>query len=268
MNTNTSGISSTSNGKGPGEPGYDYIGTDKPTLRKATVACVRQRRTVDPETGEIVEQPEPAPRGSSGRDRKPELLAKSKRGFCEYAQSNELSHRWMLTYADPPESEQRVKDDLQAFTDRLRDECFGGRDFPYLDVVEIGEQNGRPHAHAWTPMLPRSVVERVWGHGIVKQPAVARSAKARWKSAEYGTKDFKLDAGGKRRYGVAQGFPVPKVSRRFRTHREAVAWVFSRYDGPPTRTWCDADIDGWQGPPCWGFVWDEVARGSPVGVAA
>ena len=216
-------------------------------------------------------------------------VSRAKQKVQDFMVFNQTTKMWTFTYAKKCWSREQCVADLHEFVLKWR-AYEHGRPFPYVWVIEQHE-DGSFHVHFavradhYTDFF---ALRRLWGHGRIqfdkqrKGRDGSRRSLCRLSSymTKYLVKGFDdgilgggdLDAlmGGDRessavgpvrdalvhgshRYEVAEGFQPGKVSRRFATHREAVAWMMELR--PSLRfVWFSGDDENWPHAwPVWTF---------------
>lgn len=183
-----------------------------------------------------------------------------------YMVRNMLTRMLTLTYAPPFQTDraQAVRD-VNAFVRRLREHF--GEAVPFAYVLELHKDGKRWHVHmAVAPrFIAHGVLERLWGHGLVKyddrrKKVVGARNQARALAGylcKYIGKAWDHVPPGSHRYEVAQGFAVRKLRRRVRTFHDAARRVRTVYVGvgDQVEEWSLEDDAEWRGPPCRGWTW-------------
>lgn len=179
---------------------------------------------------------------------------RARRAIEDYMVSNCLSKMWTVTYARKCFSRSQAVSDIHDFVKRWRD--YMGRDFPYVWVLEK-HKDGSWHAHFAVHSglyTEKFALQRLWSHGIVRfdERHVVNPGKrdmrrlARYLS-KYISKEFTDDVDiGTHRYEVAQGYQPGKVTKRFSTLSEAVAFLMMY--GDYRKVWDSVLDPDWTGP--------------------
>jgi hypothetical protein len=198
-----------------------------------------------------------------------EAARRARTGIRRYGVANRLNRLGTLTYRgqgchDPL----RLRADLALFFRSLRERLSVGA-FPYVWVPQWHPGGHGLHAHfAVGRFVPRSLIERCWGHGFVHiklldglpvgsgELAEARLA-ARYLAGYTGRDlDDERRPPGLHRYEVAQGFQPEKVLVYGRSAQDVIERASRLMGGAPGRVWLSAEVEGWHGPPaCWA-QWD------------
>jgi hypothetical protein len=220
---------------------------------------------VDLGTGEILQTRrvvEPEVRAEQNMRRADRRARHEARLYCV---RNRLSKMWTLTLAEIIPKEE-VKRHVNRLMREWR-ELNGGKDFPYLYVLELCADGERWHVHVAVPngYTDKRRLQELWGLGLIRfdeSPWVSRRGiggreRARRLAAylcKYISKSFSdSHARGEHRYERAQGFGVERVRRAFRMKDNAEAWLCSREGGGWKLAWDSLDIANWEAPPAWGY---------------
>jgi len=177
----------------------------RPEAGRASVQNA-QLRHLDPEGSGL------SPRGvefasSTGQSRD----SRSARSVIDFAVTIRLTRHYTLTYADEPDTPGGGAHEFEKFVRRAR-RSHGP--FPWVQVVERGEDNGRLHHHVLTiDSLARRAVSNLWGNGHVLHSR-ARTASGIRRMAGYLCKTFRTppdDRLGAHRYRVSRYGMRPKA---------------------------------------------------------
>lgn len=180
---------------------------------------------------------------------------RARRAIEDYMVHNSLAKMWTLTYKDKCWSRAQAVADIHDFVKLWR--AFLGRSFPYVWVLEK-HKDGSYHVHMAVQVslfTEKSTLQRLWGHGIVQfdlpknlSPGRREMRRLACYLSKYISKDFSDDMDvGTHRYEVAQGYQPEKVSERFDSLADALA--FLALFGDFRMTW-DSQLDpDWSGPP-------------------
>ena len=189
----------------------------------------------------------------------------------QYSVKNSLTKMWTLTYKDPQWDRKKIKRDVNLFMTRWRG-LNGGREFPYVYVLELHPGGHGFHIHLAVPdslFTDFFQLRRVWGHGRIRfdKQKNRRSGEDRNDSrrlagylSKYLVKAFDSETGeaekGDHFYEVGQGFGVSVMRRSFPTFEAAKIWLESMIEGEQfAQTWTSLDCEWWpdDAPPVWLF---------------
>jgi hypothetical protein len=220
---------------------------------------------VDTTTGEVLQTrrvAEPEVRADQNLKRADRRARHEARLYCE---RNRLSKMWTLTLAEIM-SKEEVKRHVNRLMREWR-ERNGGRDFPYLYVLELCADGERWHVHLAVPKgyTDKRRLQRSWGLGLIRfdespwaqRRGISGRERAR-RLAMYLCKYISKAMGeqhrrGEHRYERAQGFGVERVRRSFAMLDNAEAWLRSQEGGEWVLAWDSIDIADWEAPPAWGY---------------
>lgn len=136
---------------------------------------------------------------------------RSARIVIDFSVANSLMRHFTLTYADEPGTPDACAHELEKFLRRVR-RAHGP--FPWVQVLERGEQTGRLHHHVLTgDSLALQAVVDLWGNGHVLYKR-ARSVTGIRRTAGYLCKTFSTPADdrlGSHRYRVSRYGIRPKA---------------------------------------------------------
>jgi hypothetical protein len=211
-----------------------------------------------------------APGGPPNVERAQEEAARRARAKVRrYGAANRLNRLGTLTYRgegchDPV----RLRADLGAVFRELREGLEAGP-LPYVWVPQWHPGGHGLHAHfAVGRFVPRSLIERAWGHGFVHIKLLAglpvgsgELAEARLAArylAGYAGRDLADERrpAGLHRYEVAQGFQPGKILCYGDSAEDAIERASRVMGSGPERVWLSSSVEGWRGPPaCWA-QWD------------
>jgi hypothetical protein len=182
-----------------------------------------------------------------------------------YCAANGLNRFATLTYAGAGCHEPaRVRVDVAEFFRGLRGGIGAGA-IPYAWVAQWHPGGHGLHVHfAVGRYVPRRLIERVWGRGLVhikllSNLPVGSGARAEARqAARYLARYVGRDADDERRpaglhrYEVAQGFEPAKVECYGPSAEGAIESASKLMGAPPERVWLSSETEGWRGPPaCW-----------------
>jgi hypothetical protein len=211
---------------------------------------------------------------SSGRPPDPERSAfeagrRARSKVRRYCASNRLNRLGTLTYAgDGQHDPAGFRSDLAAFFRRLR-RLGDGDALPYVWVPEWHKSGHGLHAHfAVGQFIPRTLIERAWGHGFVHikllgdlptgSGALTEARIAAGYLSKYVSKDFgAVKRGRLHRYEVAQGFQPTPVRIVGSTVTAALELASKRMGSSPNTVWESNTQPDWYGPPA---VWAQWGR--------
>jgi len=195
-----------------------------------------------------------------------EEAARRARGkLRRYCAANVLNRHATLTYRAPGrEDPGLLRTDVAAFFRELRDGLEAGP-LPYVWVPEWHPGGHGFHVHvALGRYVPRSAIERAWGHGffwiklIGNLPVGSGSRReARVVAgylAKYVSKSFEEERRplGQHRYEVAQGFQPEKILCYGVSEADVIERASSVMGAQPKRVWSSSEVEVWHGPPaCW-----------------
>lgn len=195
--------------------------------------------------------------------RSAEEAARRARGkIRRYAAANRLNRLGTLTYRGAGCHDPLVlRSHLAEFFRGLRGE---GR-MPYLWVAQWHPGGHGLHAHfAVGRYVPRSLIERAWGHGFVhikllaglpvgSGPLEEARLAARYLARYVGRDiDEERRLAGLHRYEVAQGFQPAKINCYGKSAEQVLKRASGYMGAPPTRVWLSSQEEGWRGAPaCW-----------------
>lgn len=181
-----------------------------------------------------------------------------------YCAANALTRFGTLTYAGDGLFDQPVlREHLAEFFRGVRS-ALGGRPLPYVWVPEWHKNHGL-HAHfAFGRYVPRHVLVKAWGRGLVHikligdlpvgSGALAEARIAARYLSKYAGKAFDDDRhlSGLHRYEVAQGFQPDKVTVRAVRLEDAIGEASAIMGSAPSYRWDSTEADDIAGPP---MVW-------------
>lgn len=229
-------------------------------------ASGKLRLLVDKGTGEIVETD--FVESADERERK-NLLRADRRARHEarlYCVRNRLSKMWTLTLAEIIPKEE-VKKHVNRLMRQWRD-LNGGKEFPYLYVLELHADGERWHVHVAVPKgyTDKRRLQALWSLGIIRfddspwasRRGISGRERAR-RLAAYLCKYISKGMGDshvarEHRYERAQGFAVERVRRAFAMQDNAEAWLMDWGNETWRLAWSSNEIDGWDAPPVWGYL--------------
>ncbi|QNG35216.1 hypothetical protein F1C76_00020 [Geodermatophilaceae bacterium NBWT11] len=204
--------------------------------------------------------------GDPDRSRK-EAARRAARMVRRYCAHNRLNRLGTLTYRgagchDP----MQLRRDVAEFFRSLR-ELLGGEPLPYVWVPEWHKTDHGQHVHfAVGRFVPRSLIERAWGHGFVhikllgqlsagSTPRDEARVAARYLS-KYVHKAFDVRRiPGLHRYEVAQGFQPETLRLHGRSLDDVLAQAVALMGGEPADLWTSDETLGWEGPPSVWAAW-------------
>jgi len=192
---------------------------------------------------------------------------RARRELRQYCVRNRLSKMWTLTLAEILDKK-TVKRRVNAFMHKWRD-LNGGKEFPYLYVLELHADGERWHVHVAVPngYTDKHKLQELWGLGLIRfdeSPRRGKGTGAREQYrrlaaylAKYISKSIEdVHEPGEHRYERAQGFGVEVVRRSFAMFDNAESWLVSQPGGSWIQKWSSDEIATWDGPPAWGYEAD------------
>jgi hypothetical protein len=201
-------------------------------------------------------------RQSRNEQRAHSRAIKSVRQFCVRWS---LTKMWTFTFAKSQWDRKGVKAQMNAFLIRWR-VLNGGKEFPYLYVLELHPLGHGYHVHVAVPggfFTDFHQLKRVWGHGRIdysentRHSGESRSDARRLAQylSKYLGKDFSEDhVRGEHRFETAQGFKIETIRKWFPTFQHATAFLEFGVKGERfSLVWSDYEVEKWLGPPTWLF---------------
>jgi len=237
---------------------------------------------VFPQVGEAVAvlRADGTPKKSGGHctpeENRARAARRAKTQVRRYCVANRLHRLVTLTYGPPfCTSHDQVVRDVALFVRKLRSVMKVEGALPYVWVPELHKDGVRYHVHLVIDrFVPKSDLERCWGHGFVDVRVVRNRAKGKGGNkgeamrrvagyvAKYVAKTYEDGGAGRHRYEVGQG--CQPISHQVEAPRPAAfALLASGYFGgaQPTGTWSSSSMEGWTGPPVEIFQWEIEAGG-------
>ena len=189
----------------------------------------------------------------------------------QYCVKNTLTLMWTLTYAEAQWDRKKIKADVNQLMIAWRG-LNGGREFPYVYVLELHPKGHGYHVHLAVPegmWTSHAKLKRLWGKGRIQfdEQKKRRSGEDRNNArrlagylSKYLVKAFDSDGleveKGDHFYEVAQGFGVEVLRRSFPTFAEAESFLLSMIEGEQfAQVWTSLDCEWWprESPPVWVF---------------